>query len=374
MGKALTRASFWSQLGDRYSLQGIFNASMPLLAVVASFIAGAIVIQLVGVNPIVAYQALLEGAFGNLGQITTSIIRSIPLMLAGLAITLSFRGGVFNIGAEGQLYMAAIFATWVGTNLLGLPAIIHLPLAIIASLLGGLLWGAIPGYLKATRGFNEVIVTILMNYIAIWLASYAVHGPLKEPGWNPQSALVAESARLPIIFPGTRLHAGILLALLCAVFVYIVLWRTTLGYQIRMVGANASAAQYAGINVAKTMVITMGLSGALAGLAGGGELLGVQYRLLDGFSPGYGYDAIAVALLGRLHPFGTLLAALFFGALRTGANAMQTAVQLPVVVVYIIQALAVLFMIAGTAIQFAPRILERKEIARAGDIAEPVLE
>ncbi len=326
----------------------LLNIALPIVAILASFLAGSIFLLILKINPIEAYTALVKGAFGTQRLVTTTIIKSIPLIFAGLAVTLAYRGGVFNIGAEGQLYFGALFAVWAGTVLV-LPYPWHLIVALLLGILGGMIWGAIPGYLKATRDMNEIIVTILMNYIAIFTVSYFVHGPLKEEGWNTQTLPVAESARLPIIWTGTRLHAGFFLALICVVVIYILLFHTTLGYRIRMVGTNRDAARYAGIKTTTIMALTMALSGGLAGLAGSVELLGVQYRLIDNFSPGWGFDAIAVALVGRLNPIGTLIAALFFGALRNGANSMQTAVRVDVVVVYILQGLAIIFLIAGSS-------------------------
>ncbi len=332
------------------SLGQVFSWTLPLWAVLVAFLVGSVVIAGTGANPIQAYAALLQGAVGNRGLVATTLVKSIPLMLAGLAVVLAYRASVFNIGGEGQIYMGALFAVWVGT-LLHLPAGLHLLVALAAGMLGGFLWSAIPGYLKATRGFNEVIVTIFMNYIALAIVGYLVHGPMRESGWNFQSRAVDATARLPIILSGTSLHLGLVVALIAAAAVYVLLFHTPLGYQLRMVGFNAEAARYAGIKVTRITVLAMALSGALAGLAGAVELTGMQYRLLEGFSPGWGFDAIAVALVGQLHPAGVLLAALFFGALRTGANSMQTAVGLPVVVVQVIQGLTVLFMMVGTAVQ-----------------------
>lgn len=326
----------------------ILNFLLPILAVLASFLIGSILLWILNVNPIEAYTALLKGAFGTQRLIITTLLKSIPLIFTGLAVTLAYRGGVFNIGAEGQLYMGALLAVWAGITL-NLPYPWHLLVSLLLGVLGGMIWGAIPGYLKASRDMNEIIVTILMNYIAIFVASYFVHGPLKEPGWNTQTPAIAESSQLPIIWAGTRLHAGFYLALLAVVAVYILLFHTTLGYRIRMVGSNKDAARYVGIKTTTVMALTMALSGGLAGLAGTTELLGVQYRLIDNFSPGWGFDAVAVALVGRLHPVGALLAALFFGAMRNGANSMQTAVKIDVVVVYILQGLAIIFLIGGAS-------------------------
>ncbi len=332
----------------RIRQERILNLLMPVLAVLASFLIGSIFLWVLNINPIEAYTALIKGAFGNQRLVTTTIIKSVPLIFAGLAVTLAYRGGVFNIGAEGQLYFGALFAVWVGA-FLTLPYPWHLILALLFGILGGMIWGAIPGYLKATRDMNEIIVTILMNYIAIFTVSYFVHGPLKEEGWNTQTPAVAETAELPLILEGTRLHAGVYLALICVVLVYLLLFHTTLGYRIRMVGTGRDAARYAGIKTTTIMALAMALSGGLAGLAGSVELLGVQHRLIDNFSPGWGFDAIAVALVGRLNPIGALIAALFFGALRNGANSMQTAVRVDVVVVYILQGLSIIFLIAGSS-------------------------
>jgi len=349
------------------ALRGIASSLLtPILAVLAAFMVGSVVIGVLKVNPLLAYGHLLRGAVGNLGQLTTTLVSSIPLIFAGLAVTLAFRASVWNIGAEGQLYMGALLAVWAGTAL-RLPAGLHLLVALAFGAAGGSLWAAIPGFLNARRGLNEVITTILMNYIAIWFVAYMIHYPLREPGWTPQTSQVLASARLPILIEGTSLHAGIILALAAAAVVHILLTRTGLGFAIRMVGANRQAARYAGVNVAAVTVVTMALSGALAGLAGASEILGTRYRLLEGFSPGWGFDAIAVALVGRTTALGTILGALFFGALRTGANVMQASTGLPVVAVYFIQGLVVLFMIAGSAANFVRKSAERRKEAGTVD-------
>lgn len=340
------------------------------MAVAASLLIGSLIIAMLKVNPLVAYSYLFSGAVGNLGQLTGTIVNAIPLIFAGLAVTVAFRGSIFNIGGEGQLYIGALFAVMAGT-MLKLPPGIHLVVALAFGALGGLLWALIPGYLNARRGLNEVIVTILMNYIATWFVSYLVHGPIREPGWNPQTRMVAETARLPILIPGTSLHWGFILALLAAVVVHILLTRTGLGFAIRMVGANREASRYAGVDSAKVIILTMCISGALAGLAGATEILGVRYRLLEGFSPGYGFDAIAVALVGRTSALGTVLGALFFGALRSGATVMQSGTGLPVVAVYFIQGLVILFMIAGSSMTFFKNLTSRKgEVTADGKSAK----
>lgn len=295
----------------------VFNALLPILAVLASFLVGGIFLLILDINPIEAYSALVQGAFGSQRLFATTLVKSVPLIFTGLAVTLAYRGGVFNIGAEGQLYMGALFAVWAGT-VFQLPFGLHLIVALLFGVLGGMIWGAIPGYLKAVRNINEIIVTILLNYIAIYTVSFFVHGPLKEEGWNTQTEAVSEMAQLPVIWQGTRLHGGFILALIAVAAVYVLLFHTTLGYKIRMVGTNRDGARYAGIKTTTIMALSMALSGGLAGTAGAVELLGVQSRLIDNFSPGWGFDGIAVALVGRLHPLGVLIAALFLEPCAAG--------------------------------------------------------
>ncbi|MGI6331255.1 MAG: ABC transporter permease [Zhaonellaceae bacterium] len=329
----------------------------PALGILAGALVGSIVIVAKGVNPVTAYYYLLEGAFGSLDNFTASLIKSIPLGLTGLAVALSYKAGIFNIGCEGQLYLAAVGATVVGTSFAGLPSIIHIPLAILAGALLGGLYALIPGILKAYKGFNEIVITMLMNYIAIYFVSYLVQGPIKMPDqFYPQSAPILESARLPFIIPGTRLHAGFLIVLALAVLLWWVFNKTTFGFQIRGVGLNQRAMEYGGTNSKQLLVKVMFLSGCIAGIAGAGEILGVHMRLLENFSVNVGYDAIAVALLADLNPLGVLLSALFFGSLRNGANSMQISTGIPTAFVTIVQALAVLFVVMSAGL---PRILKK---------------
>jgi ABC-type uncharacterized transport system permease subunit len=292
-----------------------------------------------------------------------------PYIFAGLAVTLAFKGGLFNIGAEGQLAFGAVASAWVGYKLpellgVNLPAVLHLPLAVCAGMLAGALWGAIPGWLKARTGAHEVINTIMMNYIALNLTSFLLNGPMKDP--NPlnvsaRTPQIAESARFPPVFPGFRLHWGFVLALVAAGLVWWVLGKTTLGFDIRTSGANPDAARYAGVNVRRTIVLSMLLSGLLAGLAGAVEVTGLNFRHELGFSTGYGFDAIAIALLGRTHPLGVVVAALLFGAMRNGASRMQFLTQIPVDVISVIQALILLFVAADAIIRWIYRIRAPEE-------------
>lgn len=342
---------------------------VPILAVFTSVIVGGIVIALAGGNPFDAYLGLAEGSFGSLKALSETTVWATPYIFAGLAVGLAFKGGLFNIGAEGQLALGAVAAAWTGYALPGLlgvtfPAIIHIPLTILAGIIAGAVWGGIPGWLKARFGGHEVINTIMMNYIALNITSYLLNGPMKDP--NPLNVVartprIAPSAQIPTIFSGYRFHWGFILALVVAFIVWWLLWKTTLGFEIRTAGANPDAGRYAGINVPRTIIITMVISGILAGLAGTIEVTGLNFRHELGFSVGYGFDAIAIALLGKCHPAGIVLGALLFGGMRNGATRMQFLTQIPVDVISVIQALILLFVAADAIVRYIYRIRIREE-------------
>ncbi|HEY67503.1 MAG TPA: ABC transporter permease [Thermoflexia bacterium] len=352
------------------TLRPVINAVLvPLLAVFTGLVIGALIIKAAGGEPLHAYKGLFQGALGSPKALSETTVWATPYIFAGLAVALAFKGGLFNIGAEGQLALGAVAAAWVGyalPDVLGvtLPAVIHIPLAVGAGMLAGAIWGAIPGWLKARTGGHEVINTIMMNYIALNMTSFLLNGPMKDP--DPLNVVartprIAESARIPPVFPGLRFHWGFILALLVTGIVWWVLWKTTLGFEIRTVGANPDAARYAGVSVSRTIVVTMTLSGLLAGLAGAIEVTALNYRHELGFSVGYGFDAIAIALLGKVHPLGVVLAALLFGAMRNGATRMQFLTQIPVDVISVIQALILLFVAADAIIRWIYRIRAREE-------------
>ena len=256
------------------------------------------------------------------------------MIFTGLSFALAKRCGLVNIGAEGQLYMGGFLATVVGIYIKGLPIYIHLPLAIAAGFIGGGLWGLLAAWLKIKFGASEVITTIMLNYIAIHWISYLVTGPMKEPPGNfPQTPQVEITAQLPRILEGTRLHLGLIIALLAILFFYYFLWKTTAGYETRVVGENPEAARYAGMNPARNSLLAMFIAGGFAGLAGMSEILGIQQRMFQNFSPNYGFDGIAVALLGQNTPIGVLLSGILFGILRSGANMMQMGAKVPIAVI-----------------------------------------
>ncbi len=331
---------------------------VPLLAVFTALVVGGAVIALAGYDPLLAYEALWEGAFGSPRALSETLIWAIPLVFTGLAVALAFQGGLFNIGAEGQLAVGALAAAWLGYALPGLlggplPAAIHLPLVLLGGVLAGSAWGAIPGWLKARTGAHEVINTIMLNYIALLAVSYLLNGPLRDP--NPLNVIartpeIALAARLPRI-DDFRLHAGLLLAAVAVAAVWWGLYRTPTGFAIRTVGANPDAARYAGMPVGGLIVATMALSGGLAGLAGAVEVAGLHYRQELGFSLGYGFDAIAIALLGRAHPLGVVPAALLIAALRNGATRMQFLAGVPVDVVTVLEGLILLFIAAEVLVR-----------------------
>ena len=353
---------------------------VPSLAVLTGLIIGGIVIAISGASVIDAYGALFTGSFGSPTELiegirvlfstgdhtvlvkaiypfTESLVTATPYIFAGLSVALGFRCGLFNIGAEGQFFIGALCSAYVGYSIKGLPMIIHLPLALLGGALGGAVWGMIPGYLKARFGAHEVVNTIMMNWIAFRLSDWLLNGPMKASGFRPVTPNVQASAELPRFFADPlRFNWGFVLALVMAYVVYWFLFKTTLGFEVRSVGANPDAAKYAGMNIIKNFVMVMALAGGLAGLAGSAQVLGVDHWVGQGFSAGYGFDAIALALLGKSHPFGVVLAALLFGFLRSGATDMQSMAGIPIDIISIIQGLVIVFIAAPDIIRWLYRI------------------
>ncbi len=333
---------------------------VPIVSVLLALLVGAIFILIVGENPLHAYKVLFLESFGSIRSIATTLQRATPLIFTGLAVAFAFRCGLFNIGAEGQLYVGAMAAAIVGITFTGLPKMIHLPMAIIAGMVAGGLWAAVPGLLKAKLGVHEVINTIMMNFIAFYLTDFLVTGPFHGGRWAPETDRIMPTAVLERLFVPTRLNTGIILAVVAIILVYIILWKTRTGYEIRAVGFNPTAAEYGGISVSKNIVLAMVLSGALASLAGVEQILGVHGRFIQRFSPDLGFMGIAVALLGKNHPVGVFFAAVLFGALRTGAAAMDRLTDVPRELVVIIQALIIMFVAAD---ELTRRLIARRRKA-----------
>lgn len=386
-----------------------YAVRVPLLAVITGLILGGIIIFLTteevysslarsplraiqaGLSSVLtAYSALFRGSIGDPARILSalqsgegeeirsafnpffaSLVTSTPLIFAGLAVALGFRVGLFNIGAEGQLFMGATLAALAGYGITGLPAVLHIPLAFLAGALGGAIWGFIPGWLKAATGGHEVINTIMMNFIAIRLSEYLLRGPMKRPdSFNPISPTIEPSAMLPRFFGSPiRFHLGFFIALGVAYFVYWLLFRSTWGFSLRTVGANPRAARYAGVKTSVAVIVSMTLSGALAGMAGGNEVLGVNHNLALAFSAGTGFDAIALALLGKSHPFGVVLAALLFGTLKRGATQMQLSAGVPIDIIQVLQAMILMFIAAPAIIRTIYRLREPQVEEEAVTIA-----
>jgi len=388
-----------SWLGER--LRGL---TMPLLAIFTALVIGALVLMFtdeavyraLATGQIVqalrlafgdvgqAYGALYEGAFGNpldiLGAIgralggeglqpilqairgpSDSMVQSVPYIFAGLAVALGFRAGLFNIGVEGQIGVGWIAAVIVGFSFQGLPMVIHLPLAILAGAISAGLYAAIAGFLRARTGAHEVITTIMLNYISYRLSEWLLCGPLEHVQGTCRTQEVAPSAWLPrFLDHPVTVHWGFVLALVAAAITGWFLFKTTWGYELRTVGANPDAARYGGISVPKTYVLAMFLSGCLAGLAGVGQGLGISHNVALGFRAGYGFDAIALALLGKSHPLGVVAASIIFGVLKAGAARMQSVAGVPTEIVQIVQALVIVFIAAPAIIRAIYRFRERR--------------
>ncbi len=306
-----------------------------------------------------AYKALAVGAIGGISPISESLTQATPLICGGLAVSLAFRTGLFNIGAQGQLIMGAVLAGYVGFAW-HLPPVLHLIVAIVAGLIGGAIWGGVVGVLKARTGAHEVIVTIMLNYVAIYLLQWLLTtSAFQRPGRaDPISPVVDANAQYPQ-FGDTRLHVGFLLALVAAVFVWWLLNKSTVGFELRAVGANADASRTAGMSVGRAYVIAMVVAGALAGLAGTQQVLGTDLPLTDGVAASVGFDAITVALLGRGTPLGTVLAGLLFGALNAGGLQMQLITQTPLTLTTVLQATIVLFVAAPALVRSVFRFLPK---------------
>ena len=349
----------------------LIDALLPVFATLAALVVGAVMLLFLKVNPLEAYKALWVGAFGSTNAFAETLVKATPLLLVGIGICISFRGDVINIGGEGQMIVGAILATWIGLTFTNLPGWFVIILAMLGGFLGGAIWGGIPGVLKAYFRVNEILSTVMMNAIAVQLMNFLLRGPMIDPSQAqlaskiPQTARLLEAFRLPRLAP-TRLHLGALIAVVLAVLVYILLWRTTLGYRIRAVGQNPQASRYAGIKVPRYIVLALLFSGAFAGLAGAVQVYGVNYRMItdgsaSGFTGSAGFNGIVAALFGQLHPVWSIPASILFGALLVGANSMQRIMQVPSAFVTALNGLVVIFVVSS---EYWRRRRQRRRLAR----------
>jgi simple sugar transport system permease protein len=348
-------------------------AAVPTVAVVGALVVGAIIISLSSLAsgpldlmlPLQAYGNMFEGAFGSTRGILFTIATAAPLILGGMAVGLGFKAGLFNIGAQGQFLMGALASAAVGAWMAGAPPIAAIPIAILSGALLGAAWGFIPGALKAWTGAHEVVTTIMLNFIAGAIIGYLITGPLEAPGFGFSRTGPLGNAELPA-FEGTTIHLGVLIAFALVPVVWWLLWRSTLGFEIRTVGANPDAARYAGMHPAMLTILTMSLCGMLAGLAGAGQILGISHFMTASYGTSIGFDSISIALLGRSNPFGIMAAALLFGAMRAGSGLMQIEAGIPVEIIDVIQALILLFLATDVVIRRLLRI--RAESAEPDEI------
>ena len=340
----------------RANFDRLFDAFLPVIATLAALLLGAVMLLMLGANPLVGYAALLEGAFGNMNAIADTAVKATPLLLVGLGICIAFRSNVINIGGEGQMILGALAATALGLAFPDASGWVMIPAALVAGFLAGGVWGGIPGYLKARFNVNEILSTIMMNAIAIQLMNLLLRGPMMAQDQIgaakiPLTDRLSPAFDLPRLVP-TRLHMGALIAVILAFAVYFFLWRTTIGMKIRAVGLNPKASHYSGIKVNQYVFLALTLSGAFAGLAGAVQVYGVNhYMITDGSAAGFtgsaGFNGIVAALFGQLHPIGTIPASFFFGALLVGANKLQRAVQVPAALITALNGLVVVFVVSS---------------------------
>ncbi|MFW6362166.1 MAG: ABC transporter permease [Spirochaetota bacterium] len=336
-----------------------------VLSLMVALILGAFLFAIAGANPFRAYSVMLTQPLSGMFGLTEMMVRAAPLMLVGLGIAIAFRSGILNIGGEGQIMLGVVVGTAVGLALPNVPKPLLVPVIFLSAFLGGGIWGGIAGWMRAYLNVNEILSTVMLNYIAIQVYLYLLRGPMIDPNevaygtGVPQTALLSENAWLARYFRGFRLHSGLLIAIALAVIVFLFLWKTTVGYRMRAVGAEPKAATYSGMNVKRNLVLAMVLSGGFAGLAGAVEVLGVHHRALESISAGYGFSGIVVALFGGLHPLGIIPASMVFGLLIVGADMMQRAVDVPASIILSIQGLIIMAIVSSNLFLRNPKLRNR---------------
>lgn len=350
-GVATPRGSIFGQVRlEKVSRPSLASQILvPAVSILLALIAGAVIILFAGSNPFTVYRAMFQGAFGSTYNVSETLVKTIPLLLTGLGVGVAFRMQLWNIGAEGQFYLGAIFATWMA--LYGLPGAgpwVLVPAMVVFGMIGGALWALVPGVLRAWLGVNEIITTLMLNYVAIGISEWLVHGAWKDPlGFGfPGTKEFPPAAWLPV-WGTTRVHLGLVFGVVAAVVLFIILQRTRWGYEIGVAGESERVARYAGMATARNIVLVLMLSGALAGLAGMSEVAGIGHKLQRDLSPGYGYTAIIVAWLGRLNPFGIALVAFLLAGLLVGGDQIQISLGLPAAIAPMLQGLILFFLLGG---------------------------
>lgn len=363
---AITDKKQRESLAMRY--ERIFSFLAPLVAILISFVIGGIVIACLGKNPVQGYALLFSGSLGNPQKIASSLVSACPLIFTSLAAAFAYKCGVFNLGGEGQFIMGAVASVTVAltSGVEGVPGIL---LCILAGIIVGAVWAAIPAVMKIVRGLNEMITSIMLNYVATLFMSYVYTSVLRD-GANPQTPSVPDSLML-YKFPGFRIHAGVIVAVILTILVAYVLDKTSFGFKVRAVGLNPLASCVNGFPVKALIFVSFIISGAIAGMGGSIELLGKQYRLMSGFGSGFGFDGVAVALIAQLSPIGSLFVAIFFGILTTGASSMQVGIAVPTAIVEIIRALIIIFSVSGMAWLRLPKTKQFLAVLAARRDAKP---
>lgn len=361
----------------RFEFSGLFvNALLPLAGMLLALLIGAVMLIILKVNPLKAYAEMVGGALGSVSGLTQTLVKATPLLLVGLGICIAFRASVINIGGEGQIIVGALAATWFPLTFRTWPGWILIPSTLLVGFTAGAIWGFIPGILKARLKVNEILTTVMMNAIALQLMNLLIRSVLMDPAGIDAGTYLAQSERLPEqvwlarLVPKTLLHTGGLIAVGLAIIVYVFLWRTTIGYRIRAVGFNPDAARFSGIDVPFNQALSLTLAGGFAGIAGAIEVLGVQHRLLEGITSGYGFSGIVAALFGGLHPLGTIPASILFGGLLVGGDKMQRAVQVPNSLIDAILGLVVLFVVGSALWSHRLTIKRMMTAAKRGEVQE----
>jgi simple sugar transport system permease protein len=346
-------------------LRFAFAAAVTAAAALATVAVASLVLLSIGASPWATFVTIFTGPLGSLFNAGEVGVRMVPLILVALGVAISFRSGILNIGAEGQMLTGILATTAVALALPGLPRPLLLTLALAAGAAAGAFWAGIAGWLRARLQVNEILSTVMLNYIAAQLYTFLLRGPMIDPdelmtgSGTPQSMRLPRSAWLDRIVPDTRLHTGLVLALVLAALVWVLLWRTTLGYRLRAAGAGPRAARYAGIRVERSLLVAMLFAGAFAGLAGGVEVVGVHHRAVEAISAGYGFAGIVVALFGALHPAGIVPAAAFFGVMLVGAQMTQQSARVPGNMVLVLEGLVILAIVSSRMVINSPYAQDR---------------